>query len=394
MKLFISAGEPSGDLHAAQVIREIKRLSPESEIAFLGGDLMAREAATQPLAHYRDMSFMGFTEVISHLPTILRNLSAAKKAIAEMRPDAVLLVDYPGFNMKLAAYAHSLGIPVYYYIAPKVWAWKEYRVKALKKYVDRIFSILPFEPQWFGERGLGIEYVGNPSVEEVDSSLAAVPSRTDFFAETGISDDKPLLLLVPGSRRSEIKYNLPVMDAVAHRHPEVNPIIAGAPEIDGNLYGKYSRLPVVYGHTLELMSFARAALVTSGTASLECALAGTPQVVCYRSIGWKPAHDLFKHILKIPYVSLPNLIAGSIDTETRRQQNREGAVRGFIIPEMLVHHCNVYEVDAQLSPLLQQTVERERQLDGYSKMRARLSSTQSAALNVASRILNLTNVEH
>lgn len=184
------------------------------------------------------------------------------------------------------------------------------------------------------------------------------------------------------------------MDAVAHRHPEVNPIIAGAPGIDGNLYGKYSRLPVVYGHTLELMSFARAGLVTSGTASLECALAGTPQVVCYRSIGWKPAHDLFKHILKIPYVSLPNLIAGSIDTETRRQQNREGAVRGFIIPEMLVHHCNVYEVDAQLSPLLQQTVERERQLDGYSKMRARLSSTQSAALNVASRILNPTTAEH
>lgn len=389
MKLFISAGEASGDLHASQVIRELRRIDPGVEITFLGGDLMARETGHEPLIHYRDMAFMGFTEVIKHLPQIYRNLGTAKGAISRERPDALLLVDYPGFNMEIAAYGRALGIPVYYYIAPKVWAWKSYRVKALKRDVKRIFSILPFEPAWFDRHRLQVEYVGNPSVEEVNAAIAALPEKSQFLSHHNLPTDKPLLAIVPGSRRGEIKCNLPVMDAVAKRHPELCAVIAGAPGIDLSVYRRYSSLPVINALTLELMAHSRAALVTSGTASLECALAGTPQVVCYRSIGWKPAHDLFAHILKIPYVSLPNLIAGPISEKARKEQNRKGVVRGHIIPEMLVHHCNPDEVDAQLTPLLGNTEERARQIGGYARMRGLLSSSMSAAATVAARLNSL-----
>lgn len=388
MRYFISAGEASGDVHGAQVIRELRQLDPEAEITFLGGDDMAAAAGHEPLIHYRNMAYMGFIDVARHLPQVLGNLSAAKRAIRETRPDAVVLIDYPGFNLKLAEYAHSLGIPVHYYIAPKLWAWKEYRIEKLRRYVDRLYSILPFEPEWFGERGVRAEYVGNPSVEEVDRAIAAMPSDADFRAAHGL-DDRPILALVPGSRMGEIKANLPVMDAVARRHPGMQPVVAGAPSIDIEVYRLFTDYPVVRASTLELMSYARAALVTSGTASLESALAGAPQVVCYRAVGWKWAHDLFMHILKIPYCSLPNLITGHIDRKAREEVNREAVktgVRGWIIPEMLVHNCTPDMVDAQLTPLLTDTPERSAQLDGYADVRARLATTSSAARTVARNI--------
>ncbi|MEZ3557930.1 MAG: lipid-A-disaccharide synthase, partial [Duncaniella sp.] len=296
MKYFFSAGEASGDVHAAQVIRELRRLDGSAEIAFLGGDEMAAAAGRDPLIHYRRMAYMGFIDVARHLPEVLGNLAEAKRAIAAMRPDALVLVDYPGFNLKLAEYAHGLGIPVHYYIAPKLWAWKEYRIKKLRRYVDRLYSILPFEPQWFGERGVRAEYVGNPSVEEVEQALAAMPPAEEFMKTHGL-DTRPVLALVPGSRMGEIKSNLPVMDAVARRHPEMQAVVAGAPSIDVEVYRGFTDYPVIHATTLRLMSYARAALVTSGTASLESALAGAPQVVCYRAVGWKWAHDLFMHIL-------------------------------------------------------------------------------------------------
>lgn len=352
MKYFFSAGEASGDVHAAQVIRELRRLDGSAEIAFLGGDEMAAAAGHDPLIHYRRMAYMGFIDVARHLPEVLGNLAEAKRAIAAMRPDALVLVDYPGFNLKLAEYAHGLGIPVHYYIAPKLWAWKEYRIKKLRRYVDRLYSILPFEPQWFGERGVKAEYVGNPSVEEVEQALAAMPPAEEFMKIHGL-DTRPVLALVPGSRMGEIKANLPVMDAVARRHPEMQAVVAGAPSIDVEVYRRFTDYPVIHATTLRLMSYSRAALVTSGTASLESALAGAPQVVCYRAVGWKWAHDLFMHILKIPYCSLPNLVTGRIDREARDEVNRQAVrtgVRGWIIPEMLVHNCTPDTVDTQLTP--------------------------------------------
>ena len=388
MRYFFSAGEASGDVHAAQVIRELRQLDPEAEITFLGGDDMAAAAGHEPLIHYRNMAYMGFIDVARHLPQVLGNLSAAKRAIRDTRPDVVILIDYPGFNLKLAEYAHGLGIPVHYYIAPKLWAWKEYRIGKLRRYVDRLYSILPFEPEWFGERGVKAEYVGNPSVEEVDRAIAALPSDADFRSAHGL-DERPILALVPGSRMGEIKSNLPVMDAVARRHPEMQTVVAGAPSIDTGVYRQFTDYPVIHASTLQLMSYARAALVTSGTASLESALAGAPQVVCYRAVGWKWAHDLFMHILKIPYCSLPNLITGRIDRKAREEVNREAirtGVRGWIIPEMLVHNCTPDNVDAQLTPLLGDTGERTAQLDGYADVRRRLSTTTSAARNVARNI--------
>ncbi|ROT20904.1 lipid-A-disaccharide synthase [Muribaculaceae bacterium Isolate-110 (HZI)] len=388
MKYFFSAGEASGDVHAAQVIRELRRLDGSAEIAFLGGDEMAAAAGHDPLIHYRRMAYMGFIDVARHLPEVLGNLAEAKRAIAAMRPDALVLVDYPGFNLKLAEYAHGLGIPVHYYIAPKLWAWKEYRIKKLRRYVDRLYSILPFEPQWFGERGVKAEYVGNPSVEEVEQALAAMPPAEEFMKIHGL-DTRPVLALVPGSRMGEIKANLPVMDAVARRHPEMQAVVAGAPSIDVEVYRRFTDYPVIHATTLRLMSYSRAALVTSGTASLESALAGAPQVVCYRAVGWKWAHDLFMHILKIPYCSLPNLVTGRIDREARDEVNRQAVrtgVRGWIIPEMLVHNCTPDTVDTQLTPLLTDTPARRAQLEGYDEVRRRLFTSTSAAATVARNI--------
>ena len=388
MKYFFSAGEASGDVHAAQVIRELRRLDGSAEIAFLGGDEMAAAAGHDPLIHYRRMAYMGFIDVARHLPEVLGNLAEAKRAIAAMRPDALVLVDYPGFNLKLAEYAHGLGIPVHYYIAPKLWAWKEYRIKKLRRYVDRLYSILPFEPQWFGERGVKAEYVGNPSVEEVEQALAAMPPAEEFMKIHGL-DTRPVLALVPGSRMGEIKANLPVMDAVARRHPEMQAVVAGAPSIDVEVYRRFTDYPVIHATTLRLMSYSRAALVTSGTASLESALAGAPQVVCYRAVGWKWAHDLFMHILKIPYCSLPNLVTGRIAREARDEVNRQAVrtgVRGWIIPEMLVHNCTPDTVDTQLTPLLTDTPARRAQLEGYDEVRRRLFTSTSAAATVARNI--------
>ena len=388
MKYFFSAGEASGDVHAAQVIREMRRLDGSAEIAFLGGDEMAAAAGHDPLIHYRRMAYMGFIDVARHLPEVLGNLAEAKRAIAAMRPDALVLVDYPGFNLKLAEYAHGLGIPVHYYIAPKLWAWKEYRIKKLRRYVDRLYSILPFEPQWFGERGVKAEYVGNPSVEEVEQALAAMSPAEEFMKIHGL-DTRPVLALVPGSRMGEIKANLPVMDAVARRHPEMQAVVAGAPSIDIEVYRRFTDYPVIHATTLRLMSYSRAALVTSGTASLESALAGAPQVVCYRAVGWKWAHDLFMHILKIPYCSLPNLVTGRIDREARDEVNRQAVrtgVRGWIIPEMLVHNCTSDTVDTQLTPLLTDTPARRAQLEGYDEVRRRLFTSTSAAATVARNI--------
>ncbi|MBD5300941.1 MAG: lipid-A-disaccharide synthase [Bacteroides sp.] len=390
MKYFFSAGEASGDVHAAQVIKELRRLDPDAEICFLGGDRMAEAAGKAPLIHFSRMAFMGFIDVAAHLPEVMGNFKTAKEAIRTMRPDAVILVDYPGFNLTLAKYAKGLGIKVFYYIAPKLWAWKSYRIKQIKRYVDEVFSILPFEPAWFGERGVNVTYVGNPSVEEVEEAIKSLPPRGEFLSRHGLTD-RPILALVPGSRVGEIKANLPVMDAVARRHPDLQTVVAGAPSLKKEFYVRFTDFPVIDAATLGLMADSRVALVTSGTASLECALTGCPQVVCYRAVGWKWAHDIFVHILKIPYVSLPNLVGGKIDRETRRKVNEDAVksgVRGCIVPEMLVHNCTPDNVDRQLSQIIPDGEPREAQLEGYARIRQILHTPTPAAANVARLIVN------
>lgn len=369
MKYFISAGEASGDLHGGPLIEALKECDKNAEFVFLGGDCMAKASGHAPLIHYRDMAFMGFSEVLRHLGKVLGNLKTAREAVARERPDALVLIDYPSFNLKLAAFAHGLGIPVYYYISPKVWAWKEWRIKDMRRYCRKVLSILPFEVGYFKGKGMEVEYVGNPSVEEVDAREASLPPRGEFLARWNLPADKPLLALVPGSRVGEIRNNLPVMDAVARRFPQFTAVIAGAPGIDASIYSGFSLFPVVGNATFELVRNSANALVTSGTATLETALLGTPQVVCYRSNGSRLSRKVLERFIKCPFVSLPNLIAG-----------RE------IVRELLLDRCNEEAVAAELAAILPGAPCRDEMLRGYARMRG-LLGTSDAARTAACAIL-------
>lgn len=363
MHYFISAGEASGDIHAAELIKQLRKADKEARFTFLGGDLMSTAAGTSPLIHYRDMAFMGFCEVIRHLDKVLRNLRVARRSVATERPDAVILVDYPSFNLKLAKEAVKHDIPVFYYISPKVWAWKEGRVRKIKRYVRRMLSILPFEVAYYRDRhGYDIDYVGNPTVKEVDEKLASLTSPEAFRARHKLHADRPILALVPGSRVGEIRNNLPVMAEVARRHPDMLPVVAGAPAIDAEIYRRHCDFAVVDNDTFELMAHAQGALVTSGTATLEAALIGVPQVVCYRANGSRISYNIFKRILKIPFVSLPNLIAGKA-----------------VVAEQLVHLCTPDAVDTELAKVLPAGTMHASQQQGYREIREKLTEADAAA---------------
>lgn len=374
MKYFISAGEASGDLHGGPLIEALKECDENAEFVFLGGDCMAKASGHAPLIHYRDMAFMGFSEVLRHLGKVLGNLKTAREAVARERPDALVLIDYPSFNLKLAAFAHGLGIPVYYYISPKVWAWKEWRIKDMRRYCRKVLSILPFEVGYFKGKGMEVEYVGNPSVEEVDAREASLPPRGEFLARWNLPADKPLLALVPGSRVGEIRNNLPVMDAVARRFPQFTAVIAGAPGIDASIYSGFSSFPVVGNATFELLRNSANALVTSGTATLETALLGTPQVVCYRSNGSRLSRKVLERFIKCPFVSLPNLIAG-----------RE------IVRELLLDRCNEEAVAAELAAILPGAPCRDEMLRGYARMRGILGTSGAARTAACAILTNLKN---
>lgn len=372
MKYFLIAGEASGDLHASHLIESIKQIDAEAEFRFLGGDLMAAQAGVQPIIHYRDMAYMGFADVVRHLGKILGFLGTARRSIDEWRPGHVILIDYPSFNLKVAKYAHNLGIPVHYFISPKVWVWKEWRVKDIRRYVDHMYCILPFEPDWYQEHGYKATYVGNPTVQEVAQASRDFPDFTHFIGEFGLSG-KPIIALVPGSRVREIRDNLPLMLQAAARHPEYQPVIAGAPSIDDSLYrdvmGKMA-VPVLRDATYPLVHHARAALVTSGTATLETALLGTPQVACYRFNGSKWSYNFYRRLLTGKYVTLPNLITDEP-----------------VIPELLMHLCTVDSIDRHLTALLGDTPERTAMLDGYRRLAERFGTdvcTMAAARLICS----------
>ena len=374
MKYFLIAGEASGDLHASHLIDSLKRLDPQAEFRFLGGDLMAAQTGTQPIIHYRDMAYMGFADVVRHLGKILGFLGTARRAIDEWQPAAVILVDYPSFNLKVAKYAHNLGIPVHYFISPKVWVWKEWRVKDIRRYVNHMYCILPFEPDWYKERGYQATYVGNPTVQEVAQASKDFPDFARFIEKFSLPD-KPIIALVPGSRVREIRDNLPLMLQAAARHPEYQAVIAGAPSIDDSLYRDVmaaSPVPVLRDATYPLVHHARAALVTSGTATLETALLGTPQVACYRFNGSKWSYNFYRKLLTGKYVTLPNLITDEP-----------------VIPELLMHLCTVDSIDAHLTQLLDDSAERTTMLDGYQRLAQRLGNdvcTATAASLIATSL--------
>lgn len=366
MKYMIVAGEASGDLHASRLIEEIKVADKEPEFRFLGGDLMARAVGHAPEIHIEKMNVMGFSAVIRALPTVLHNLSLAKAVIRDFRPDILVLVDYPSFNLKLAAYAHKLGIRVDWLIAPKVWAWKEWRIPKLKKYLDNLYSILPFETAYFKRHGMDVKYVGNPTVKEIEQSLGHIPPKKHFLERQGISDSRPIIAILPGSRKAEIRNNLPLMIEAAKRFPDYQYIIAAAPSVPEKFYRATaldSGLQLAFGATHTLLKYSSAAIVTSGTATLETAVIGTPQVVCYRGNGSRLTYNIMKKILKVKYVSLPNLI-----------------VANSIVPELLLHNCTPDRIARELAPLLQASPQRDWQLSGYRNMKKRLGTTDASKI--------------
>lgn len=377
MVYMLIAGEASGDLHASHLMASIRRHDPEAQFVFLGGDLMAAQAGREPVVHYRDMAYMGFSEVIRNIGSIRRNLKLARKVLEKVRPDCLILIDYPSFNLKVAATAHNAGIPVYYYISPKVWAWKEWRVKTIKKLVDKMFVIFPFEVEWYRSRhGMDVTYVGNPSIAEIDAAIAAAPDADEFSSRHKLRQ-RPIIALLPGSRRGEIRNNLPVMLKAAAAFVQYQAVVAGAPGIEPEFYAQFGQFPVVTGDTMNLLAVCRAALVTSGTATLEAALAGVPQVACYRANGSELSYKIMQRLLSVDFVTLPNLILG-----------REA------IAEKLLHQCTPVAVAEALSPLTALTSKkRQKMLDDYKEMRAILGDGD-AAENTARLIVDDLHARH
>ena len=355
MKYYLLVGEASGDLHASNLMKAIRDVDAEAEFRFFGGDLMSAVGGVR-VKHYRELAYMGFIPVLMHLRTILSNMSSCKKDIVEWNPDALILVDYPGFNLSIAKYIHKkTSIPVYYYISPKIWAWKEHRIKNIKRDIDELFSILPFEIDFFEKKhDYRINYVGNPCVDAVDSFLNnTVMSRATFLALNSIPD-KPIVALLAGSRKQEITANLPMMLEAMKEFPEYQPVIAGAPGIDKEFYEPYLKegACLVFGQTYDILNNSHAALVTSGTATLETTLFRVPQVVCYATPMAKLYSWLKKHFLKVKFVSLVNLIA-----------DRE------VVRELVAADMTLANVKSELGALLPcDSKERTAMLNEYSRV--------------------------
>ncbi|HNW52114.1 MAG TPA: lipid-A-disaccharide synthase, partial [Prolixibacteraceae bacterium] len=309
MKYFLIAGEASGDLHGARLIAELRKCDPEAELRFFGGDLMKNQGG-QLLKHYRDMAFMGIIPVLLNMRKVLDNFSLCKKEISRFQPDVLILIDYPGFNLRMARYAKKNGIKTAYYISPKIWAWKTKRVKKVKKYVDHMFTIFPFETSFYEKYQYPVTYVGNPVYDIIHETLEK-PSDFEQFCKSNQLSGKPIVALLAGSRKHEIKSLLPVMEKVSGLFTDYQFVIAGAPSIDAEFYlsNMESRLPIVFNQTYELLRHSKSAIVTSGTATLETALLKIPQVVVY-IMGFGRVLELFRNqILKTRFFSLVNLVA-------------------------------------------------------------------------------------
>lgn len=311
MKYYLIAGEASGDLHASNLMKSLKEEDSEADFRFFGGDLML-EVGGVLVKHYRDMAYMGFIPVLLHLRTIFSNMDLCKQDIEQYKPDVVILIDYPGFNLKIAKYVKTvLNIPVYYYISPKIWAWKKWRIKDIRKYVDKMLSILPFEVDFYKKYNYSIDYVGNPSVDSV-AFRDHIDETFEEFIQTNQLPDQPIIAILAGSRKQEIKDNLPMMLEVAAEFPDYQSVIAGAPGIDVEYYQDFLKgknAGIVFGQTYRLLQQAQAAMVTSGTATLETCLLRVPQTVCYKVPVKHISSFVFKHFFSVKYISLVNLIA-------------------------------------------------------------------------------------
>ena len=379
MKYYLIVGEASGDLHASNLMRALKEHDPQADFRFFGGDLMKAVGGTL-VKHYKELAYMGFIPVLLHLRTIFRNMDLCKKDIVDWQPDALILVDYPGFNLKIAEYIKKhTDIPIYYYISPKIWAWKEYRIKNIKRDVDELFSILPFEVDFFKGHQYPIHYVGNPCVDAVDAFQKAHSETFETFVADNSLDEKPIIALLAGSRKQEIKDNLPdMLEAAKPFVGEYQLVLAGAPSIDPAYYQQYigTDVPVriIFGQTYRLLAHAKAALVTSGTATLETALFRVPQVVCYYLAMGKVISFLRRHILKVKYISLVNLVA-----------NKE------VVRELVADTMTVSNVCSELDALLNDEDYRNKMLLEYDRM-IKILGPAGASRQAALKMIELLSV--
>jgi lipid-A-disaccharide synthase len=372
MKYYFVVGEASGDLHASRLMAALGEVDSDAQFRYFGGDDMKAVGGTC-VKHYKDLAYMGFVPVLLHLGTILKNMSFCKKDIARWKPDVVILVDYPGFNLNIAKFVHDkTGIPVYYYISPKIWAWKEWRIRNIKRDVRELFSILPFEVPFYEiKHHYKIHYVGNPTVQEVAEFRDSYDqSYQSFCKEHQLDAYKPIIALLAGSRKQEIKDNLPAMIEAASRFEDYQMVLAGAPSISDSFYKKWiggTDVKLVKNRTYPLLVHAKVALVTSGTATLETALFDVPQVVCYETPIPRLIRFGFKHIIKVKYISLVNLIADK-----------------KVVPEMLADLFTVDGIASELRKILPGQLGRDKMLAGYQEVRRRLGNNvapeQAAAL--------------
>lgn len=376
MKYYLIVGEASGDLHASRLMRSLKNVDEFAEFRFFGGDLMAAEGGTR-VKHYKELAYMGFVPVLMHLGTIFSNMKKCKEDIVKWKPDVVILVDYPGFNLNIAKFLKKkTNIPAYYYISPKIWAWKEWRIRSIKRDIAELFSILPFEVPFFEKKHrYPIHYVGNPTAEEVNEFRSEYHQNfVEFCEENNLDRHRPIIALLAGSRLQEIKDNLPAMIEVAERFEDYQMVLAGAPSIEDSYYEKFLKgtpVKMVRNKTYPLLSHSTAALVTSGTATLETALFEVPQVVCYETPLPHLVRFAFKHVMSCKYISLVNLIA---DKE--------------VVQEMFADRFQVDAIADQLYRILPGKEGRERMLSEYREVRERLGN-QVAPDEAAAIMLDL-----
>ncbi len=367
MKYYIIAGEASGDLHGSNLVKEIHKLDGNAIIRAWGGDLM-QQAGAAIVKHYRDLAFMGFVEVVQNLPAILRNLKFCKKDIQQFQPDVIILIDYPGFNLRIAEWAKPKGFKIIYYISPQVWAWKEKRVTIIKRCVDKMLVILPFEKEFYKKWDYEVEYVGHPLIEVVEEKQSGGSSRQP----TG----KPIVALLPGSRKQEVMKKLPVMLAVSKHFDQYHFIIAMAPTLDDGFYEKYihpySNVSAVRNQTYDLLMQASAALVTSGTATLETALFGVPEVVCYK--GSPISYQIAKRVIKVKYISLVNLIMDKP-----------------VVKELIQDELKVENLEKELNDILHNPKRIEQLREDYEGLKKILSKGGHASANAAIIIFDYLN---